>query len=76
MYLAFIIIMVGTVMCIFSQRRLWLAIRQNPDQPETRQVLVMYRTNKAKLSFKKELKKLYASLQQQLNPQSTGVSAP
>lgn len=61
MYLAYLIIIVGTIMCIFSQRRLWLAITVPADGQPT-QVLMLYKTNKARLSFMKELKRLQLAL--------------
>ncbi|MBY0450737.1 MAG: cytochrome c biogenesis protein ResB [Cyanobacteria bacterium] len=66
-YLAFFIIGTGAVMCIFSQRQLWVAFVDKPDDG-TIQCLVSYRTNKAKLSFLKELQALYPAMTSCLNP--------
>ncbi len=66
MYLSYVIIILGTIMCIFSQRRLWLAIT---DGDAGRRVQVLYKTNKARLSFMKELQHLQAELK-------TGLKRP
>ena len=58
-YLSFLIICVGAFMCIFSQRRIWIALK---DQT----VLVHFKTNKARLSFIKELRQLQSSLERNL----------
>lgn len=57
MYLSYIIIMLGTVMCIFSQRRIWATV-----DAKTNEVLIHFKTNKARISFMKELKKLHTQL--------------
>ncbi len=61
MYLAYGIIIVGAFMCIFSQRRLWVALVPAP-QGEGTQILLQYKTNKARLSFMKELQALQTDL--------------
>ncbi len=66
-YLAFLIIGTGAVMCIFSQRQLWVAFLENSAEGNG-QCLLSYRTNKAKLSFLKELQTLYPALTLCLNP--------
>jgi len=63
MYASFFVIIIGTIMCIFSQRRIWLTTMIKDNQ-ET--LLVHFKTNKARLSFLKELKKLQNTLTQQL----------
>ncbi len=59
-YLAFLIICLGTVMSIFSQRQLWATLQ--PDADGRQQVLVLYKTKKARLSFMKELKRIQGQL--------------
>lgn len=59
MYLSYIIIILGTIMCVFSQRRLWVAVV--PDGVASR-VLMLYKTNKARLSFLKELQGIQSDL--------------
>jgi len=54
-YLAFGIISLGTLMCVFSQRQIWVAVTNNT-------VYVHYKTNKAKLSFARELLALEKAL--------------
>lgn len=61
MYLSYVIIILGTIMCIFSQRRLWVAITANEDGQGSR-VMMLYKTNKARLSFMKELQRLQTEL--------------
>ena len=56
MYGAFLIIIIGTFICIYSQRRIWVAFEKG-------KLLVHFKTNKARLSFMKELQKI----QRQLN---------
>ncbi len=69
-YAAFIIIILGTLMCIVSQRQLWAVFsRDENGQPL---LLVRFKTNKARLSFMKELVKLETMLNQQLNKRSLG----
>ncbi len=61
MYLSYIIIMVGTILCIFTQRQVWLAVvAGDPGQP-TRLALT-FKTKKAKLSFMKELQRMQVDL--------------
>lgn len=73
MYLAYVIVIIGTIMCIFSQRRLWLAIT---DEDGKRQVRLLYKTNKARISFMKELKRLQATLNARLQTPANPVSNP
>lgn len=62
-YLSFVVICIGTIMCIFSQRQLWLTVRPHPaGDGERQEVLMMYKTKKARLSFMKELKRLQGQL--------------
>lgn len=61
MYLSYIIIIVGTLMCIFTQRQLWMAVTAGQDGKPTRLAL-MFRTKKAKLSFMKELQRMQTDL--------------
>lgn len=54
-YLAFLIIATGTVMCIFSQRQIWFALKDG-------QLLAHFKTNKGRLSFLKELQAIQKEL--------------
>jgi cytochrome c biogenesis protein ResB len=66
MYLAYLIVMIGAVMCIFSQRQIWTAVTQGPDGQGER-IDFLFKTNRAKLSFLKELEQIEARLEQRLN---------
>jgi cytochrome c biogenesis protein len=66
MYLSYLIITVGAFMCIFSQRRIWIALTENT-QGAT--IHLLYKTNKARLSFLKELQRLQTELNSKLNSQ-------
>ncbi|MEM0950644.1 MAG: cytochrome c biogenesis protein ResB [Cyanobacteria bacterium P01_H01_bin.74] len=60
-YTAFIIIAIGMGMSIFSQRQLWITLDEKlPEKPN--ELLVLYKTRKAKSSFYKELKEIEAEL--------------
>jgi cytochrome c biogenesis protein len=61
MYLSYIIIIIGTIMCIFSQRQVWVAITPGENGQGTR-LMMMYKTKKARLSFMKELQRLQNEL--------------
>jgi cytochrome c biogenesis protein len=61
MYLSYIIIIVGTIMCIFSQRQVWVAVVPGKNGEKNR-LMMMYRTKKARLSFMKELQKIQSEL--------------
>lgn len=63
MYLSYIIIMLGTIMCVFTQRQLWLAITSAQDGRPAKLALT-FKTRKARLSFLKELQRLQTDLQQ------------
>jgi cytochrome c biogenesis protein len=52
-YASFFVICLGTVICFFSQRRLWTATETLADG--THRVYVLPRTNKGKIGFQKEL---------------------
>lgn len=70
MYLSYLIIIVGTLMCIFSQRRLWVAVGSAPvvlpkasadtgsATGQQTVVRMAYLSNKAHISFMKELCRL------------------
>ncbi len=66
MYLAYLIIGIGTVLCFFSQRQVWIALREVT--PGKTEVMIHPKTNKAWLSFRKELLKLQDAMQQVLTP--------
>jgi cytochrome c biogenesis protein len=61
MYLSYLIIIVGTVLCIFSQRQLWLAITESKDG-QRRELRLMYKSKKARISFMKELRAMEQDL--------------
>lgn len=61
MYLSYIIIIVGTIMCIFTQRQVWVAVTEGKEGEPTRFAL-MFKTKKAKLSFMKELQRMQTDL--------------
>lgn len=61
MYAAYITVILGTIMCVFSQRRIWVAVTDE-GKGQSR-ALLQYKTNKARLSFMKELQ----GLQKELN---------
>ncbi len=66
-YLAFAIICLGTVMCFFSQRQVWVALepaREGDDNPNAHKVYFQWKTNKAQLSFNKELDALKLAIYQ------------
>jgi cytochrome c biogenesis protein len=56
MYLSYLIIITGTIMCIFSQRRLWMAIQPKENLSEGTEIWISYLSNKAHISFAKELR--------------------
>lgn len=78
MYLSYIIIMLGTVMCVFSQRQIWIAIRPHAsyknEEGVGQQVLFLFKTNRAKVSFMKELSALESALQKKWAPKLGSVS--
>ncbi len=69
-YLAFTIICFGTVMCFFSQRQLWIALEpggdgvSNDNKQAPHKVYFQWKTNKAHLSFNKELDRLKKAIYQ------------
>lgn len=73
MYLSYIIIILGTIMCIFSQRQLWLAMVPAVDGKGSR-LMVMYRTKKARLSFMKELQRIQTELLNEFHYQLAAVT--
>lgn len=75
MYLSYLIIILGTIMCIFSQRQLWVAITTGQDGQGT-QVMLLYKTNKARLSFMKELQRLQTELLTGLQYRVASVGKP
>lgn len=65
MYLSYVIIIAGTLMCIFSQRRLWVAVTSQGEDADSGSsvsgaalVRMAYLSNKAHISFMKELCRL------------------
>ncbi len=78
-YLAFLIICVGTVMCFFSQRRIWVAIEkdgngEDGNSGDRHKIYFQYKTNKARLSFNKELDALKRELVAELAPTTANTS--
>ncbi len=69
MYLSYIIISLGTVLCFFSQRQLWVTLREVA--PKQFEVLMHPKTNKARLSFHRELGALETSILSQLKTTKT-----
>lgn len=69
MYLSYAIIILGTIMCIFSQRQIWVCITARPEDQGCSQILLMYKTNKARLSLMKELQHLQTELTEGLGYQ-------
>lgn len=67
MYLSYLIITLGAFMCIFSQRRLWLAVEETKQGTH---VHLLYKTNKARLSFLKELQRFQTDLKARIQPAS------
>jgi cytochrome c biogenesis protein len=63
MYLSFLVICLGTVMCFFSQRRLWVGTQRQPDGSIL--LAILPKTNKGKIGFQQELEQLSTTLQQQ-----------
>ena len=56
MYFSFLLISLGTAMCFFSQRQLWVAIR--PVGNEKAEIIMAAKTNKGHFSYQKELHQL------------------
>ncbi len=71
MYTAFAIIMLGTVLCFFSQRQVWVAIVPPGAGRHARSndtvLYLSYKTNKAKWSFLKQRAELEAALAKDLH---------
>jgi cytochrome c biogenesis protein len=65
MYLSYLIIIGGTILCIFSQRRIWLAIDSAEDGHSGSTLRISYLANKAHISFAKELRQLEARWREQ-----------
>ncbi len=63
MYLSYIIIIVGTIMCVFTQRQVWVAVTPAAEG-QGAQLALTFKTKKAKLSFMKELQRLQMALRQ------------
>lgn len=63
MYLSYIIIIVGTIMCVFTQRQVWVAVTPAVEGQGS-QLALTFKTKKAKLSFMKELQRLQVALRQ------------
>lgn len=74
MYASYLIIMLGAVLCFFSQRQLWIALQPvDPTNPDSQQTLIIYpKTNKARFSFMQEIE----VLQHKLNLQLQALNQP
>ncbi len=77
-YLAFAIICIGTVMCFFSQRQIWVAL-EPPSEPSdfakgestaSHTLYFHWKTNKAHLSFNKELDALKQTIYECVQPKT------
>jgi cytochrome c biogenesis protein len=64
-YLSFAVIMLGTLMCIPGQRRIWVAV--DPTDTGSTVALLPW-TNRSKIRFAQELLKLKRQLESQLKP--------
>ncbi|MCA9798763.1 MAG: cytochrome c biogenesis protein ResB [Cyanobacteria bacterium HKST-UBA04] len=63
MYLSFVIISIGTVMCFFSQRQVWLTLAPVDGDPSAGHAVMLHpKTNKARLSFRREMLAIEAAL--------------
>jgi len=60
MYLSYMIITLGAILCFFSQRQLWFGFKEV--LPGKFEVLIYPKTNKGRLSFQKELAALSSAL--------------
>lgn len=61
MYTSYLIIILGTAMCIFSQRQIWLAVVPGENGINS-QLMLMYKTKKARVSFLKEVRDMQTKL--------------
>ncbi len=68
MYTAYLIIATGSILCFFSQRQIWIALRKVAQNQH--EVMLHPKTNKARLSFQKELATLHQTLQAALVPKN------
>lgn len=66
MYLSYLIIALGTALCFFSQRQIWVSF--NDIGAGKTSVILYPKTNKARLSFGKELIQIEATLNHALTP--------
>jgi cytochrome c biogenesis protein len=66
MYASYLIIAIGAALCFFSQRQLWISLRE--ETPGKYEVLLHPKTNKGRLSFRKELFFLEDALTQMISP--------
>jgi cytochrome c biogenesis protein len=73
MYLSYIIIAIGAILCFFSQRQLWLSLRET--EPGKTEILLYPKTNKARLSFQRELLAIQTALNSIVSPPKTVETA-
>lgn len=66
MYLSFIIISIGAALSFFSQRQIWISLREVAQKQF--ELVLCPKTNKGWFSFRKELQQLQAQLCQKLAP--------
>ncbi len=69
MYASYLIIALGAVLCFFSQRRVWLALKEV--RPHQWEASIYPQTNKGWISFRQELAVLQATLMRLAPPQPT-----
>ena len=62
MYLYYLIIGIGTVMCVFSQRQVWATLTPYADDSNRWTLTMTPKTNKARLAFQRELFQLHLAL--------------
>lgn len=60
MYLSYLIIIIGAILCFFSQRQLWICLEEVA--PGKIQIMMHPKTNKGRLSFRNELFRLQTAL--------------
>lgn len=66
MYLSYIIIAAGTLMCFFSQRQIWVTLEAVSNGKTA--LMIYPKTNKAWLSFRQELAQITQQITQSLSP--------
>lgn len=62
MYLSYLIIGIGTIMCVFSQRQVWATLTPYAGDDKRWTLTMTPKTNKARLAFQRELFQLHLAL--------------